>query len=196
MPLLCRSAAALFDPASPQRRRGLSHLRYHSDQTPPSSSSRQFLLVRRSSSPIPLGEELGTRLGSKLHNASKAETTGCAQAFRRACDSQPRDRSGSAVGYPARRKRAQGIRFRRWSGQCSCRSNLDAPAPSILKFASASCRNGRLLRWNASPGDKINRKASQPMTALVMLACHSSQASPPVRLGSRHDRRQPLVVLR
>src|ERR1019366_1303168 len=58
--------------------------------------------------------------------------------------------------------------------------------------AETSC----LLRWNASPRDEINRKASQPMTALVMLACHSSQASPPVRLGSCHDRRQPLVVLR
>ncbi len=45
-------------------------------------------------------------------------------------------RSRSAVWCPALRRCALGIRFRRWFGQSSCRSMLDAPATSILKFAS------------------------------------------------------------
>ena len=35
---------------------------------------------------------LGTRFGNRRHNAAKAETTGYARAFRRACDSQQRCR--------------------------------------------------------------------------------------------------------
>jgi hypothetical protein len=50
--------------------------------------------------------------GSKAHTVAKAETTGYARACRRAFDSQPRGRSGSAVWCPARRRCAQGIRFR------------------------------------------------------------------------------------
>jgi hypothetical protein len=49
---------------------------------------------------------------------------------------------------------------------------------------------------NASFRDQINRKAAQPVTALVMLARHGSQTRPPVCPGGGRDRRQPLVVLR
>ena len=39
-----------------------------------------------------LVEALGTRFGSRPHTVAKAETTGCAQAFRRAFDWQQRCR--------------------------------------------------------------------------------------------------------
>jgi len=38
------------------------------------------------SSPIPLVEAPGTRFGSRHRTVAKAETTGYAPAFRRACD--------------------------------------------------------------------------------------------------------------
>lgn len=61
-----------------------------------------------------------------------------------------------------------------------------------------SCQLARhsSLLCNTPFRNEINSKASQPMPAFVMLACHSRQTSPPVCLGSRHDRRQALVVLR
>jgi hypothetical protein len=71
---------------------------------------------------------------------------------------------------------------------------------AIVKWSSTCMpcvlpRHRSLLR-NSPPRDEVNREAPQPMPAFVMLAGHSRQTSPPVCLGSRHDRRQPLVVLR
>jgi hypothetical protein len=62
--------------------------------------------------PFRLGGALETRLGSRPHIVAKAETTGYMRAFRRACDWQPRGRLGSAVGYRALQRCAQGTRFR------------------------------------------------------------------------------------
>ena len=97
---------------------------------------------RKFSSPFPVVGVLGTRFGNRAHTVAKAETTGYARAFRRACDWQQRCRSSSSVGYRALRKRAPETRFRQWPVQCSCRSNWDAPATSILEFASVSFRAG------------------------------------------------------
>jgi hypothetical protein len=51
------------------------------------------------------------------------------------------------------------------------------------------CRKARnwchSFQGDAPSCDEVDSKASQPMTALVMLACHSRQTSPPVRVGSR-----------
>ena len=58
-----------------------------------------------------------SQVGSKLHTAAKAETTGCARACHRAFDSQPRGRSRSAVGCPARRRCALATRFQQWCAQ-------------------------------------------------------------------------------
>jgi hypothetical protein len=66
----------------------------------------------------------------------------------------------------------------------------------ISDIGVAVVKQERLLARNSSLCDQINGKTSQPMTALVMLACHSRQTSLPVRIGSRHDRLQPLIVLR
>jgi hypothetical protein len=52
--------------------------------------SRPF--AGRFSSPIPLVEAPGTRFDSRPHTVAKAETTGCVQVFRRACDWQQRCR--------------------------------------------------------------------------------------------------------
>jgi len=41
------------------------------------------------------------RSGNRRHTAAKAGTKGCSRAFRRAFDSQPRDRFGSSVWCPA-----------------------------------------------------------------------------------------------
>jgi hypothetical protein len=67
-----------------------------------------------SSSPIPLVEALGTRLGNRRHTAATAETKDYARASRRAVDLQPRDRSCSAVSCPAQRKCAPAARFQQW----------------------------------------------------------------------------------
>jgi hypothetical protein len=50
--------------------------------------------------------------GNKPRTAAKGETTGYERACRRAFDWQPRSRLGSAVGYRALRRCAQGTRFR------------------------------------------------------------------------------------
>jgi hypothetical protein len=55
---------------------------------------------------------LRIHLGSRPHTVARAGTMGFARAFRRAVDSQPRGRSGSAVWCPALRRCAQGARFR------------------------------------------------------------------------------------
>jgi hypothetical protein len=77
----------------------------------------------------------GTPLGNRRHTAARAETTGYARACRRAFDSQPRGRSGSAVWCPARRRCALIARFRKWSAR--------RPSVSISnKKAGRSIRSG------------------------------------------------------
>jgi len=71
--------------------------------------------LRRSSSPIPLFEAVGTRLGNRRHTAATAETTGCWRACHRAFHSQPRGRLRSAVSCRAPRRCAPAARFQ----QCS-----------------------------------------------------------------------------
>src|SRR4030095_3036579 len=51
----------------------------------------------------------------------------------------------------------------------------------------------RLLLRNASSRDEICCKASQPMTALVMLASYRCQSSTPMLLSGRPDHGQALV---
>jgi hypothetical protein len=96
----------------------------------PSSTypKRCSLLMRGSSSPIPLVEALGTRFGNTHHNAARAETTGCAHSFRRAFDSQPRDRLRSAVSCRAPRRCALATRFRQWSVQRPSVQGVAKPA--------------------------------------------------------------------
>jgi len=67
---------------------------------------------------------LGTGLGSKAHNAAKAETKGYTRSFRRVFDSQPIGRSGLMVWRPALRRCAQGTRFRQWSARRPFRFNI------------------------------------------------------------------------
>jgi len=74
----------------------------------------------------------GTQGDNRRRIAARAETTDYSRAFHRAFDWQPRGRLGSAVGCPAPRRCAPAAQFQQWSGQCSCRPNLVAPATSIL----------------------------------------------------------------
>jgi hypothetical protein len=63
-------------------------------------------------------------LDNRDHNAAKVETKGYARAYRRAADSQPRGRSGSAVWCPAPRKCALATRFRQSSARRPFRPNI------------------------------------------------------------------------
>ena len=84
----------------------------------------------------------GTRLGSRRHTAAKFGTTDYALAFHRACDSQPRDRSCSAVGCPALRRCAQSTRFRQWSVQ--------RPSVTISNISTATVKRDGINGVSAS----------------------------------------------
>lgn len=87
--------------------------------------------VRAASSPLfRVAGVSATRFGNRRHTAATVETTDSAQAFRRACDSQPRDRSGSAVWCPALRRCAPVVRFRRWPARRPFHVNDPAKAAS------------------------------------------------------------------
>ena len=62
--------------------------------------------------------------------------------------------------------------------------------------ASVSVRTRSGLRGNASLGNQIDCKASQPVSALVVLPGHSRQTCTPVGRGGGHDGRNARVGLR
>ena len=68
--------------------------------------------------------------GNKRRTAAKAETKGSARAYRRACDSQPIGRLGSAVWCPARPRCAPATQFQQYSAQRPFRLNHPAEAAS------------------------------------------------------------------
>jgi hypothetical protein len=87
----------------------------------------------------------------------------------------------------------------RLAGQCASPSSAHFGGLLSVELSRWSIGQHRFPIWASLKclvWYQINCEAPQPMTALVMLACHRSQTSPRVRLGSRHDRRQPLVGLR
>jgi hypothetical protein len=141
------------------------------------------------------GARLRLRLGNKLRTAAKAETKGCARAFRRACDSQPRDRSGSMVVCPALRRCAQGTRFRRWFGQCSCRSNLDTPATSILNSQGHHPLQDVLLTQSCVTHSFLEASAFVLLGPCDLLLEHMSGSKRPVGIAQEFASQQDYVSL-
>jgi len=81
---------------------------------------------------LPWSKHWGLKSATDAILLPKKKPRAMPRAFRRAFDSPPRDRSGSAVSHLVARRCAQGARFQRWFCQSPCDSNLDAPATSIL----------------------------------------------------------------
>ena len=65
-----------------------------------------------------------THVGNRCHTAATAETKGYWIAAHHAADSQPQDRSGSAVWCPAPRRCAPATRFQQWSARRPFRPNI------------------------------------------------------------------------
>jgi hypothetical protein len=109
--------------------------------------------ARRLSSRFPQAAVSGIQLGSKRHIAATAETKGCARAHRHACDSQPRDRSGSAVGYPALRRCVLAARFQQWSFQRPLVTISNRKAGRSIPRAASPTKSGHprvheRCKWN------------------------------------------------